>query len=266
MIELNTIYNEDCRETIKKMSPHSVDVILTSPFYNTNMKAKGGRVITDGKTGNEFARYDKFVDVMSNDEYRAFTVDLFNGYDKILKENGVVLYNISYGNENSECLFLTIADILTKTNFTIADVIIWKKKSALPACLSPNKLTRITEFVFVFCRKSEYMTFHTNKRHVSTRPTGQKMYENIFNFIEAANNDGTNPYNGATFSSELCDYLLRIYAPTGGVIYDSFMGTGTTAVAAKRLGLKYIGSEISENQCNYANKRLRTIHCEPTFF
>lgn len=213
---INHIFNEDCRDTIKKLPEHCIDVVLTSPFYNTNMKAKGGRTIFDGKTGNEYARYDKFVDVMSNDEYRAFTVNLFNGYDKILKENGVVLYNISYGNENSECLFLTIADILTKTNFTIADVIIWKKKSALPACLSPNKLTRITEFVFVFCRKSEYMTFHTNKHHVSTRPTGQKMYENIFNFVEAANNDGANPLNGATFSTELCSYLLGIYAPIRG--------------------------------------------------
>lgn len=263
---INKIFNEDCRETIEKLPQNSIDVILTSPFYNTNMKAKGGKVITDGKTRNEFARYDKFIDVMSNDDYRAFTINLFNGYDKVLKENGVVLYNISYGNENSECLFLTIADILQQTNFTIADVIIWKKKSALPACLSPNKLTRITEFVFVFCRKSEYMTFHTNKRHVSTRPTGQKMYENIFNFVEAANNDGANPYNGATFSSELCDYLLRIYAPTGGVIYDSFMGTGTTAVTAKRLGLKYVGSEISEKQCEYANKRLKTVHYEPMLF
>lgn len=263
---INKIFNEDCRTTIKNLPEKSVDVVLTSPFYNTNMKAKGGRTIFDGKTGNEYARYDKFIDVMSNDEYRAFTVNLFNGYDKILKENGVVLYNISYGNENSECLFLTISDILTKTNFTIADVIIWKKKSALPACLSPNKLTRITEFVFVFCRKSEYMTFHANKRHVSTRPTGQKMYENIFNFIEAPNNDGANPLNGATYSSELCDDLLRIYAPQGGVVYDSFMGTGTTAVACKRLGLKYIGSEISEKQCKYAENRIKNIKASPMLF
>lgn len=212
-----------------------VDVVLTSPFYNTNMKAKGGEVITDGKIRNEFARYDKFVDVMCNDDYRSFTVDLFKGYDKVIKENGVVLYNISYGNENSECLFLTIADILTKTNFTIADVIIWKKKCALPACLSPNKLTRITEFVFVFCRKSEYMTFYTNKRHVSTRPTGQKMYENFFNFVEAANNDGANPYNGATFSSELCNYLLRIYAPTGGSLRQLY-GNGYNGCRGKAVG------------------------------
>lgn len=214
----NKIFNEDCRQTMEELPRRCVDVVLTSPFYNTNAKAKGGRTVADDiRSGSlRMALYDQFVDCMSNDEYRNFTVGVFNGYDKILKENGVVLYNVSYGNENSECLFLTIADIITKTNFTIADVIIWKKKSALPANLSPNKLTRITEFVFVFCRKSEYMTFHMNKRQTSTRETGQKMYETIFNFIEAANNDGVNDLNKATYSTELCNELLKAYAPMGG--------------------------------------------------
>lgn len=52
----------------------------------------------------------------------------------------------------------------------------------------------------------------------------------------------------------------------GGVVYDSFMGTGTTAVAAKRLGLKYIGSEISKNQCDYAEKRIRDTYTSLKLF
>ena len=52
----NTLYNEDCRKTISNLSEHCVDVVLTSPFYNTNMKAKGGRTKFYGKTGNEYAR------------------------------------------------------------------------------------------------------------------------------------------------------------------------------------------------------------------
>lgn len=60
-----------------------------------------------------------------------------------------------------------------------------KKKSALPNNVSHNKLTRICEFVFVFCRKNEYKTFVANKQVKSQSKTGQKYYENIFNFIEA---------------------------------------------------------------------------------
>lgn len=44
------------------------------------------------------------------------------------------------------------------------------------------------------------------------------------------------------------------------------MGTGTTAVAAKRLGMKYLGSEISEKQCEYAEKRLKNVYYEPNLF
>ena len=82
------------------------------------------------------------------------------------------------------------------------------------------------------------------------------MYENIYNIIEAPNNDGACPFNKATYSSELCEKLLQLYAPFGGVVYDPFMGSGTTAVACKRMGLHYLGSEISKNQVEWARKRL----------
>ena len=40
------------------------------------------------------------------------------------------------------------------------------------------------------------------------------------------------------------------------LVYDPFMGSGTTAVACKKLGLRYIGSEISQNQVDWALKRI----------
>jgi DNA modification methylase len=155
-------------------------------------------------------------------------------------------------------MWLTIAEIIKQTDFIPADRIIWKKKSALPNNTSSNKLTRIVEDIFVFCRKSEIKTFNSNKKVTSVRvdrPT-QKYYENVFNFIEAKNNDGSCNLNKATYSSELCEKLLGIYAKPESVIYDSFIGTGTTAVACKKLGYAYIGSELSDKQCEYANNRL----------
>ena len=50
--------------------------------------------------------------------------------------------------------------------------------------------------------------------------------------------------------------LLNIYAKNNSVIYDPFMGTGTTAVACRQLGHSYIGSELSPQQCEYANSRI----------
>ena len=155
MNENNIIfYNEDCRKTIKRLKStnQKVDIILTSPPYNTNKKASKNSKNIERR---EYVRYDSYIDNISNEEYIKFSKDLFNSFEYILSDNGVILYNLSYGAENTECLFLTISEILSETDFTLADVIIWKKLNAFPNNCSPNKLTRITEFVFVFCRKRE---------------------------------------------------------------------------------------------------------------
>ena len=257
------IYNEDCFKTMENTPIGQFDVILTSPFYNTNKKAGKRRTLenTSVKDGQyDYVRYDTHVDNMTNQEYCDFTERLFLEFDRVLNLNGVVLYNICYGSENTEGMFLAINTVLTKTPFTLADVIVWKKKTALPNSCSPNKLTRIWEFVFVFCRKTETKTFNCNKEITSYRKTGQPAYENVYNFIEAKNNDGSCPFNKATFSTDLVEQLLNRYAVFEDTwVYDPFMGSGTTAVTCKKMGFNCIGSEISENQVKWANERLAAI-------
>lgn len=258
-MEINKIYNEDCLITINNMIKNNikVDNIITSPFYNTCRGSKFHN--SEHARETHQGRYDIHLDNMTDEEYIEFTLRLFDGYDKILKKDGCILYNISYGSENTHLMWLVIADIIKNTNFTIADDIIWKKKSALPNNVSKNKLTRIVEHVFVFCRKNEFKTFNANKSVTSVRKTGQKMYENIFNFIEAKNNDGSNKLNKATFSTDLILKLLNIYVKKDALVYDSFMGTGTTAKACKIYGCNYIGSELSKDQCEFAVSEINKI-------
>ena len=255
---------EDCLKTMQKFIDcnKKVDIILTSPPYNTARKVKTQKAID---THNN--RYDEYNDNMTDEEYCAWSVNLFNTFDKVLIENGVILYNLSYGSENPNVMWLAIGDILRKTNFMIADTIIWKKKSALPNNVSHNKLTRITEFVFVICRKDEFKTFNANKKVTKESATGQKYYENVFNFIEAPNNDGSCHVNKATYSSELWEKLLNIYATDKSIVYDPFMGTGTTAIACVKFnGMKNsmvcVGSEISAKQVEYSRERLETFKQE----
>lgn len=254
------IFNEDCLETMIRFHDGSIDVILTSPPYNT------GRVSSSGKWRDQYqGRYDVHVDNMTQKQYLDWTVKLFRSFNRILKENGVVLYNLSYGNdatnniESIGLMWLAVAEIIKKTDFVTADRIIWKKNSALPNNTSSNRLTRIVEDVFVFARKSEVKTFKTNKKVVSIRKDrpSQSYYENHFNFVEAKNNDGPCPYNKATYSTELCEKLLRFYAQNGSTVYDPFIGSGTTAIACQRLGLNCYGSEISEKQVEFARDRIK---------
>lgn len=251
-MEINKIYNEDCLITMKNnIDEKSIDLVITSPPYNMT-KRKGGYA-------DKEKRYDDYQDWKTEDEYLDWTENIFNSYDKIIKENGIVLYNFSYSIENPSLPYKVVSKILNNTNWMVADTIIWKKSNAIPHPASYNRLNRIIEFIWVFCRKEELKTFKMYKNITKVGKNGQKYYEIIDNYIEAKNNDGSTKLNKATFSSDLIEKLLSLYSKEGYIIYDNFMGTGTTAIAAIRKRCKYIGSEISKEQCMYAENRISRI-------
>jgi len=157
-------------------------------------------------------------------------------------------------------IWLVVADIIRRTNFTTSDCIVWKKGHAIPNNRSKNKLTRLVEYIFVFARKSELKTFHANKKVKSyIERTGQANYENVYNFVEAKNNDGSNKLNKATFSTELVVKLMDLFGKEGGLVYDPFMGIGTTGNAAIEFGMDYVGSEISDKQVEYSEEKLHRV-------
>jgi len=253
-LEINRIYCEKNTVTMKNIDKGVIDLVVTSPPYN---------IIRPNSTDRG---YDLYKDGMSNDEYIGWTLDIFKGFNDILSKNGVVLYNMSYGTENTILMSLVIADIIRKSDFTLADIIVWKKQTATPNNVSHNKMTRIVEYVYVFCRKEEFSTFNCNKKELSKRETGQSIYENVFNFINAKNNDGSTDLNKATFSSEFVRKLLSMYAKKDSLVYDPFMGTGSTAVACIIDEHRYLGSEISEEQCKYAEKRIKPLLSQTKLF
>jgi DNA modification methylase len=193
-------------------------------------------------------------------DYIDWTIRVFNGYDKILKPDGCILYVLTYSANNPQLLWTLISKIIENTNFTTVDCITWKKSHSLPGKHMKNRLSRMTEFVFVFCRKNETKTFHINNKIIIDEDGNERVvYENIYNFIEAENNDGLNKLNPYAFSTELVVKLLNMYGKKGGLVYDSFMGIGTTANGAKKFGMNYIGSEIKISQVEYANTRLHEV-------
>ena len=229
------------------MEDNSIDVVLTSPPYNSTDSKHRQSSIKDLYC----KRYDSYNDFKDIGEYIDWSVEMFKEFDRVLKENRVVLYNFSYGTENPHLPYILMNALIENTDWTVADTIIWKKKSALPNNVSHNRLTRIVEFVWVICRKSEIKTFHMNKEVKSTSKTGQKYYCNYFNFIDAKNNDGSNKLNKAVYSTDLCNQLLKLYSKENWVVYDPFVGVGTTAHSCIELDREYIGSEISQDQVNY---------------
>ena len=244
------IYNEDCIDTMNKIieSNNKVDLIVTSPPYNMT-KRKGGNADT--------GRYDVYEDWKTEEEYLEWTSEIFCNFDKILKDNKLVIYNFGYSIENPSLPYKLVNKIESDTNFTLVDTIIWKKKSGLPFPANKYRLSRNWEYIWVFCKKDYIDNFDIFKPISSvSKKTNQTYYKVFYNFVEAKNNDGKTSFNQATFSSELIEYLLSIYGDKNYLVYDPFNGTGTTGVACIKNNMNYIGSEISEKQCDFSKERL----------
>ena len=137
-METNLIYNEDNLVTMSRIESNSIDLIVTSPPYN---------IIRPNSTDRG---YDLYKDGMSNEEYIEWTLNMFREFERCLIKDGIVLYNMSYGTENTILMSLVVADIIRRSEFTLADIIVWKKKSATPNNVSHNKTTRIVEYIYVF--------------------------------------------------------------------------------------------------------------------
>jgi site-specific DNA-methyltransferase (adenine-specific) len=254
-IKINTILNEDCLQTMNNMPNKFVDLVITSPPYNICVNRKGGL--------SDKGKYDVYKDNKTEEEYINWTIDIFNGYDKILKDNRVVIYNFGYSIEDPSLPYKIVSEISNNTQWQLVDTIVWKKRNSIPHPASYNRLNRVWEFIWVFARKTELKTFKTAKKVVSTSDRKQNYYEIFDNYVEAKNNDGPNFLNKATFSTDLVTKLIRMYGFENDLIYDNFMGVGTTAIAAIINNCNYIGSEISKDQCLLAeekiNKRIELI-------
>ena len=60
----------------------------------------------------------------------------------------------------------------------------------------------------------------------------------------------------APFPEELAHRLIELYSQKGDIVLDPFAGTGTTLVAAQKLGLSYLGIEIVSDYAEFASKQL----------
>lgn len=118
MVKYNTIYNENNIMTMANIPDKYINGIITSPPYNISSKRK------DCYYNNGYSD----IDGLSEEEYINVRLNEFKEFERILKDDGVICYNISYHNENPILPILLISEIHKQTNLTLSDVISWKKK------------------------------------------------------------------------------------------------------------------------------------------
>lgn len=248
MLEINKIYNGDTVEYMKKIDDKSVQLILTSPPYNSSQRKDG--------FNNKYPTDDTFTDDISDEKYLDWMVDVFKEYERILKDRGVVAFNMGYTKYSPSLPYFLINRVFKETSFLIADTVAWEKNNATPFPGHPNRLTRKAEFVYIFVKKEHIEDFEANKGIASISKTGQKFYKIYYNIIKTKNNDGAIKEHRATFSSDFAKYFINLYSFTDSLVLDNFIGTGTTAVSCVELGRNYIGIDLSETYCDIAEKRI----------
>tara|TARA_R100001460_G_scaffold62437_2_gene102509 strand:- start:4138 stop:5061 length:924 start_codon:yes stop_codon:yes gene_type:complete len=249
-LETNKIYCGDTVETMGKINEGTIDLILTSPPYlasirQDNHKYPGAK--------------DQIKDNQSVDDYLEWIVENFKQYERILKKDGVVVFNFSYTTFNPSLPYFLINEVFNHTDFRIYDTFAWKKKSAMPVSGHPNRVTRIVEMVYIFA-KTPY--FKANKTVSSVSRTGQKYYNNYYNFIEARNNDGKVEGHEATFSTDFASFFIDLYSKENEIVLDNFSGTGTTPYASSKMNRQYIGIDLVEKFCDYARNRISKLYKE----
>lgn len=247
---INQIFNEDNLKTMSKITDKSISGIITSPPYNITSKRK------DGYYNNGYSD----IDNLTPEEYLEVRTNEFKEFSRILDDKGVICYNISYHNENPILPTLLITKIHNETDLTVADIVTWKKQVAIPFATSPTKLSRICELIYIIVKKEHLHDFKTNKvvSKVNEK-TGQTFYKNYQNIIEAKNNDGIICKLKASFSEDLVTKLINIYFPENSLIYDPFMGIGTTARACAKSNRNFLGSELDKEHFDISKELLDKI-------
>lgn len=240
MIESNKIYNESCVETLAKLPDNCIDLVITSPPYNMNLRIRKGSYCSRQIVKEISTKYADFPDNLPID-------DFYNFHSGVLKEllrvSNLVFYNIQIVTGSKRAFFKIIGEFAED----LKDVIIWDKRYAQPA-IGEQVLNRRSELILVF--EKDYPISRQFRSATFKRGT----LDDVWN-IDRENKRGED-YHGATFPEKLISTILENFSKEGDLVYDPFMGTGTTAIVAKKFNRKYLGSEISPQYFDLINKRL----------
>jgi site-specific DNA-methyltransferase (adenine-specific)/modification methylase len=241
-IELNKVYNESCLETLKKMKDGSVDAVITSPPYNMNLRIRNGKYCSRQIVKELSTKYSNFDDNLPIDEYYELHLNILK---ELLRVSDMVFYNIQIVTGSKRAIFKIIGEL----SDYLKDIVIWDKGHGQPA-MAERVMNRRTELVLIF-DKNNAISRQFEKCNFN-RGTLDDLW-----LIKRGKKVSSE--HGAVFPEELVSTILDNFTNEGDVIYDPFMGTGSTAVVCKKLKRKFIGSEISKEYMKVINERLKGV-------
>jgi site-specific DNA-methyltransferase (adenine-specific) len=253
-MEINKIYNENCLETMAKMPDCFVDLTVTSPPYD-NLRTYNG--------------YSFDFEAVAKELYR------------VTKQGGVVVWVVGdatiKGSETGTSFRQAL--YFKEIGFNLHDTMIYEKNGA--GAVGSNKCYlqnfeymfvfskgKINTFNLIYDRKNKVvgsMKTNTNRdkftadngrkyREIETKKFGRRF--NVWKYEQTSGHDEFSKKHPAPFPEELAQDHIISWSNEGDLVYDPFMGSGTTAKMAILNKRNWIGSEISKEYCEIAEKRI----------
>lgn len=218
---VNQIIHGDCFEEIKKLPDNSVDLIITDPPYM--MDSEGG----GGCFGSKKRIYRKdMANAKLNDSY---DMDIFKEFVRVLKKVNIYIF----------CNKNQIASIASWFKDYNVDLLVYHKQNPIPTV--NNKYLSDLEYIF-FIREEGVELFggyHSKSKLFSSKITKREFDHPTIKPLA------------------LIKKFVQNSSKEGDVVFDPFLGSGTTALAAKMIKRKYIGMEINKDFYDIAIKRLQ---------
>lgn len=268
-MELDIIACGDCLEVLKKYPDDSVDLIVTSPPYADNRKNTYGGVSTK--------------------EYVEWFLPRAKEFLRVLKPTGTFILNIKEKVENGErsTYVLELILALREQGWLWTEEYIWHKKNCFPGKW-PNRFRDAWERCLQFNKSKKFVMYQDNVK-VPIGDWAQSRLKNLSDTDKVRDNAKTqsgfgknvsnwigkdyvyptnvlhlatecsNKKHSATFPDELPQWFISLFTKENDVVLDPFVGSGTTAIVAKKMDRHYIGIDIIPEYCALSNNRLGSI-------
>lgn len=221
-------------DVMAQMPDACVDLVLTDPPYNISKK---GASISRGALFGQGGPIK--LDFGDWDYHSVVPADYIDEFVRLLGPNGVLV--LFYDKLRLGGIGLYLED---KYGFQVRHIGSYVKKNPAPQARKVKWQNGVENFLVA--TKNKGAGHHFN----------YKLGQSPDYFIRSVNYKHLHP---AQKPLDLIEWIMSYWSFEGDLVFDPFLGSGTTAVAAKQLGRRCLGCDISQEYVDMANKRLARI-------
>ena len=244
----NKIINGDSLEELKKIPRETFDLIFADPPYNLQLKGE----LTRPDRSKVSAVNDKWDQFENFKKYDEFTYEWLNECKRILKKDGAIWVIGSYHN------IFRVGTAIQNLGFWILNDVIWNKNNPMPN-FRGTRFTNAHE-TLIWASKSEKSKYTFNYQSLKCLNDDLQMRSNwslpICSGSERLKKNGKKIHSTQKPESLLHRILLAT-SNKNDLVLDPFLGSGTSAAVAKKLGRNYFGIEKEKNYFKAAEERLK---------